>query len=275
MMNGVYRQNEGGGFSVLPAWRSQMERLIGEIGAYVGPGAELCWRSHLTAEHQPLISMRAGGRLDVAGPDGCLHLRISLVAKIGELRWMGTPDEWQISLANTVDILCLAAEILVMLDDLALASPPSHRKTWRPCRAPCGEGIFVRKADGTLVARAGWGDGIDTLCATIARLNVPTEVRYVSYGNGRMAGLDIDTEQGLIVMSLSVNPQGNPAWIEARDLPRLPLGLIGPGDELEFWIANHADGLLLTARILAELGQAGELSVGSSIGPSISARSRK
>lgn len=210
----------------------------------------------------------------------CLPWRKAVEQLCADIALRTGPDRttgWHISLGNVVDLVCLLARLLIALDRVALSSPPSRfRGTWRPCRAPCGEGVFVLDPEEGLVPRPLWRTGIDEWCAAVAGLVAPVQVRHIIYGDGRKLGIDIDSPSGISYFHVSVLPQGNPERVDAEDFPRQPWAHFRPGTEWEFWLANHTDSLCLTARLLALWNQEDvdfAVVAGSRIGPSIQASS--
>ena len=144
----------------------------------------------------------------------------------------------------------------------------------------CGEGVFLSNTAGGMEPRPSWRAGIDALCAAVARATgTGAEVRYTSYpaardvqpGAARRLQLDVTGPEGSVVMSVSIAPRGDAEHIDARDLPSIPFGAIGPGAELEFWLANEFDALCLAAHLLEAIDHS-RVSVCSSVGPSTRAR---
>jgi hypothetical protein len=144
----------------------------------------------------------------------------------------------------------------------------------------CGQGVFQSTGSGALEPRAAWRDSLAELCAAVAGVvGKGAQIRYRAYpcadqvqeGSPRMVGLDVSGPLGEVYLGISVSSRGNPCGVEDRDLPRLSLGNLRSGSELEFWMANECDTLCLAACLLAALDQA-SFSADSSFAPSTRAR---
>lgn len=168
------------------------------------------------------------------------------------------------ALPDPADALCLIARLLAEFDGLALRLPPARFKgKWRPCRAPCGEGIYrLNKLGGFSCVSSAWCAGIEALCHSVSLSSIgDVALHYEPYGwHGRRSALsgavsiDIQTVQGVVRLGVSVNPQGDPMRLERHDLPLLCVDGLGPDGELEFWMANQADCLCLVSQLLSAIG---------------------
>lgn len=124
---GVFVTNAAGGMEPQSAWRESVDALCSAVAEATGPGAQIRYRAYPPAEQVSLETPRMVG-LDVSGPQGTVYMSISICPAADpaqldkrdlpalDLRDLQSGAEVEFWMANECDTLCLAARLLIALD---------------------------------------------------------------------------------------------------------------------------------------------------------------